>query len=204
VGRWFYERAAGSYSTMLAREGITPARLRQLKETVVPPSRKITKTDLAKYLNAWAQNPDVVSLGSQKNFEAFMERLTERERLGESVMPDLSRFKTMIAQAILFKKVHSTVRPMFPAFQGNVAAYLVAVIANRLGDRMDLERVWARQDVSPQLRQQVQTWASEVNDVLHRTAAGRMVSEWAKKPECWEAVQAATYSTPIRDIPEIR
>ena len=37
---------------MLAREGDTPARLRRLKETI-PTARKITKTDLAKYLKAW-------------------------------------------------------------------------------------------------------------------------------------------------------
>jgi hypothetical protein len=67
VGRWFYERAAGSYNTMLARDGTTPARLRQLKDAI-PSSRKITKTDLAKYLNAWAEKPYLVSLGSQKNF----------------------------------------------------------------------------------------------------------------------------------------
>src|SRR3546814_1419038 len=53
VGRWFYERAAGSYKTMLAREGTTPARLKHLKTVVNPPARKITKTDLAKYMNAW-------------------------------------------------------------------------------------------------------------------------------------------------------
>jgi hypothetical protein len=46
VGRWFYERAAGSYNPMLAREGTTPARLKHLKNVVIPSSRKIIKTDL--------------------------------------------------------------------------------------------------------------------------------------------------------------
>ena len=32
VGQWFYERAAGSYNTLLAREGSTPAKLKALKE----------------------------------------------------------------------------------------------------------------------------------------------------------------------------
>jgi hypothetical protein len=51
VGCWFYERAAGSYKVMLNRAGSTPARLRQIREAI-PNARKITKTDLAKYLNA--------------------------------------------------------------------------------------------------------------------------------------------------------
>ena len=54
----FYERAAGSYNVMLAREGTTPARLRNLKDAI-PTSRKITKTDLAKYLNAWEGHHEV-------------------------------------------------------------------------------------------------------------------------------------------------
>ena len=204
VGRWFYERAAGSYNTMLAREGTTAARLKQLKDVITPASRKVTKTDLAKYLNAWNQKPDCVSLGSQKNFELFMEAV-KGEGDGLSMpLPDLAAYKAMIAKTILFKKTNALVRPMFPAFQGNVAIYLVALLANREGSKVDFDRIWLKQDLSPQLRQQLQTWAVEVHEVLHRTAAGRMISEWAKKAECWQAVKAASYSPRANDIPEIR
>lgn len=204
VGRWFYERATGSYNTMLAREGSTPARLRHLKEVVTPPSRKITKTDLAKYMNAWDRKPDMVSLGLQKNFERFMDALREPEGQLPAPLPDVAAFKAMISKAILFKKTHALVRPMFPAFQGNVATYLVSLLADRLGDRIDLDKIWARQDISQPLRQQLQVWAVEVNDALHRSSGGKMISEWAKKPECWAALRSSSYS-PIRDaIPELR
>lgn len=203
VGRWFYERAAGSYSTMLAREGTTPAKLKHLRQVVIPPSRKITKTDLAKYLNAWAQRPDLVSLGSQKNFERLMESLAEREGEPPAPLPDVPSYKRMVAKAILFKKAHSIVRPMFPAFQGNVAAYVVGLVANRLGERLDLDIIWKRQAISPELVQQIQIWAKEVNDVLHRSSQGRMISEWAKKADCWETVRDANYSEHLQGIPEI-
>lgn len=204
VGRWFYERAAGSYNTMLSREGTTPARLKHLKEVITPPSRKFTKTDLAKYRNAWDQRPDLVSLGLQKNFERFMDGFREQEGQPPAPLPDVAAYKTMIAEAVLFKKTNALVRPMFPAFQGNIATYLVSLLANRLGDRIDFETIWARQDISPALRQQLQAWAVEVNDVLHRSSGGRMISEWAKKPECWEAVRVASYSPQIEGIPEVR
>lgn len=203
VGRWFYERAAGSYNTMLAREGTTPTRLKHLKTVVVPPARKITKTDLAKYLNAWDQKPDTVSLGSQKNFEKFMEAIREQDGVPPPPLPDVVNFKVMIAKAILFKKTQSLVRPMFPAFQGNVTTYLVSVAANRLDGKMSFDKIWANQDISPQLRKQLASWAIEVNDVLHRTSGGKMISEWAKKPECWDAVRNAHYSPATDDIPEI-
>jgi hypothetical protein len=110
----------------------------------------------------------------------------------------------MIAKAILFKKTQSLVRPMFQAFQANVIAYLVSLLANRLGERLDLEQVWVKQDISDQLRHQLRTWASEVDAILRDTAGGRMISEWAKKPECWEAVRTANYSVAFEGIPEIR
>ena len=203
AGRWFYERAAGSYNTMLTREGTTPARLKALKDAV-PPSRKITKTDLAKYLMAWSAQPDVVSLGSQKCFDRFMAGMTVPEGETPPQAPDVASYKSMVAAAIVFKAVQKMVRPMFQAFQANVAAYTVSLLSDRLASRFDLARVWDRQAISPQLLAQLAVWAGEVNSVLHRTAGGRMVSEWAKKPECREAVIGASYSEPATGIPEIR
>lgn len=201
VGRWFYERAAGSYNVMLSREGTTPAKLRALKEAI-PPARKVTKTDLAKYLNAWDQKPHLVSFGSQKNFEAFMSMFKEGEGEAAPALPDVASYKQMISKAIVFKAAHKLVRPMFQAFQANVAAYVVSLLANRMGRRLSLDTIWLKQGLSPQLQEQIQVWAREVNDVLHRSSGGKMVSEWAKKEECWAVVQEASFSEARAGIPE--
>jgi hypothetical protein len=203
IGRWFYERASGSYNTMLIREGTTPARLRDLK-TAIPSSRKITKTDLAKYLNTWNCKPHIVSLGSQKNFERFMQALSEQQEQLLSQAMDVLTYKETIAKAIVFKKTQSIVRPMFPAFQGNVVVYLVSLLSFRLGDKIDLEHIWNKQDISPELRNQLQIWAKETNVELYRSSGGKMISEWAKKQECWESVRNMGYSQPMDNIPEIR
>jgi hypothetical protein len=203
VSRWFYERAAGSYKVMLDREGTTTARLQRMKEAI-PTARKITKTDLAKYLNAWDQEPHTVSLGAQKNFEKFMEKLQPHDNPGDTELPDVTEYKRMIARAILFKTAHRLIRPMFQAFQANITNYAVSLVAHCLGPRLDLDRIWLQQSLSLQLQRQIQTWATEVHEVLHRTAAGRMISEWAKKPECWEAVVKAHYSEPAQGLPEVR
>ena len=202
TGRWFYERAAGSYNTLLSREGTTPAKLKALKDAV-PPSRKITKTDLAKYVLAWSAQPDVVSLGSQKCFDRFMSGMTVPEGEAPPPAPDVAAYKLMVVAAIVFKSVQKLVRPMFQAFQANVAAYTVSLLASRLGSRFDLDRVWDRQEISPELLMLLAVWAREVNETLHRTAGGRMVSEWAKRPECRDAVLGATYSELAEGIPEI-
>lgn len=202
IGRWYYERAAGSYKTMLAREGTTPARLRKLR-SAIPPARKITKTDLAKYVNAWEQVPHVVSLGAQKNFVRFMETSAALADRASGPALDVTMFKRMIAKAIVYKAAQKTTRGMFPAFQANVVAYTVAIISHRIGSRLDMDRVWRQQDVSPELRKQMIAWAQKVHEVLHRTANGRMVSEWAKKAECWQAVRSAAYPETVADMPEL-
>lgn len=199
ISRWFYERAAGSYNVMLTREGTTPAKLRQLKESI-PPGRKITKTDLAKYLNAWDQMPYFVSLGSQKNFDKFMSQFSEIA----INTPDIQFYKHMIAKAIIFKAVQKVVRPLVPAFQANVTTYLVSLLAERLGSKLDLDKVWLQQDISPSMKLLIQSWVAEVDRILHQSAAGRMVSEWAKKEDCWSAVKGGTYSAEYALVPEIR
>ncbi|MCV5532837.1 AIPR family protein, partial [Escherichia coli] len=100
--RWFYERANGSYKVMLEREGKTPAGIKRLKDAI-PASRRITKTDFAKYHCAWLQRPDLVSLGGQKNFAALMTMIDkDTERYGDEL--NIERFKNYIAQAIIYKK----------------------------------------------------------------------------------------------------
>ena len=202
VGQWFYERASGSYNTLLTREGSTPAKLKALKDAI-PTTRRITKTDLAKYLTAWDRKPDIVSLGSQKNFDRFMASLTPAE--GQEIpLPNVQDFKAMIAKAKIYRDAQKHLRPMFPAFQANVTAYTVALISEKLGSRIDLERIWTKQAVSPEFLAQLAVWAKEVNEVLHNSAGGRMVSEWAKKPECKDEVMSASYSAPSTDIPELK
>lgn len=203
VGRWFYERAAGSYNTLLSRDGTTAARLRDLKASI-PLSRKITKTDLAKYYMAWSVRPDIVSLGTQKCFDRFMADLGEAETTGNPLIPDSAFFKALVAKAIVCKAVHKTARPLVTAFLANVAVYTVAVVARSYGDSFNLDKVWLRQDVTPQFLEQVKIWAREVNDRLHETANGKMISEWAKRPECKEAIFSRPFSPPSIDVPEAR
>lgn len=203
VGRWFYERAEGSYNTLLAKEGATAARLRDLKVSI-PPSRKITKTELAKYMMAWGARPDVVSLGTQKCFERFMTLLGEAETAGNPLITDPTFFKELVAKALLYKAVHKATRPLVSAFLANVAAYTVAVVATTYRDTFDLERVWRNQGVSSQLLEQVEIWAREVNERLHETANGKMISEWAKRPECRDALFSRPFSSPRVDVPEAR
>jgi hypothetical protein len=201
VGRWYYERAAGSYKVMLDREAKSEADRRRLQDSM-PPNRKLTKTDFAKYLCAWMQLPDLVSLGGQKAFPAFMKKMTQGDD-ETPALPDVAQYKHMIAQVIIFKMATRLINPRFPAFKANVTAYTVALVSRLLGDRISLQDIWQKQSISPQFGNQILAWSNEVNALLYASAKGRMISEWAKKRECWEGMLEHTWSAPNPDIPEV-
>jgi hypothetical protein len=117
---------------------------------------------------------------------------------------DASDYKRLIVKTIIYRVTHKLVRPLFQAFQGNVATYLVSMLSLKYGGRIDLPMIWQEQEISHELKQQLTIWAKEVHATLHKSAKGRMVSEWAKKPECWSSVQEAGLSEPKLKIPEIK
>ncbi len=202
VGRWFYERSAGSYKVMIEREATTAVQKTKLK-AAMPPARKLTKPELARYLLAWELMPHIVSLGAQKNFQAYMADLDEREAAGEVIVPDQNEYKKMIAKTIIFKTAQKLIRPMFPAFQGNITIYTISILSLKTNHKFDFNQVWMNQAISKQLSEQIMQWATEVNSALTNSAGGRMISEWAKKQECWWRVRDTSYSEILKDIPEV-
>jgi hypothetical protein len=82
------------------------------------------------------------------------------------------------------------VRPLVTAFQANVTVYTVALMSERLRAHIDLDRVWTEQAMTPQAVAVATAWAKQVDDALQMSSAGRMVSEWAKKQDCWDYVRS--------------
>lgn len=199
-GRWFYERARGSYQVALFRDGGTPSKLKRLKETI-PPTRKFSKPEVAKYLNAWDQKPHQVSLGSQKNFDSFMQTL--RKLKSGAWLPDESWYRDLVAKAILFREAQRVVRSQkFPAHQANICAYLVSYLSSRSGANFDFGRVWKQQGISTELRALLSEWAMGIDANLRINSAGRMVTEWAKKEACWHSIRQLDLAAPSQRIPE--
>ncbi len=201
TSRWFYERAAGSYKVLLAREGTTPARLRNLKANV-PASRKISKTDLAKYINAWDERPDLVSLGAQKNFDKFQDRLEEEPQFQPQAI-DVTWYKHAIAKAIIFKFASKMAKTRYRQAQANIAAYLVSVLSHQVGSRINLDRIWQRQALSEQLQQQLTKWGDEIDTLFANNSGGRQLTEQAKRADMWAIVRNGTSTNVQANIPEL-
>lgn len=193
-GRWFYERARGSFGAAELKASFSKVQARRFASET-PKERRFSKPDLAKYINAWDGLPHLVSFGNQKNFQALMQGLKEKHPDGFD--PDAAWYRALIAKAIVFRTVQAvTKRRKFPAYQANIVAYTVALLGWRTGGRIDFDLVWERQAVSAELSSMLDGWVGVVDAELRRTAGARMPSEWAKKPDCWEVIRSTEVDLP--------
>ncbi len=187
--QWYYERARGSYAVSKIKVGTTQARKAEF-ERQWPRAQLITKTDIAKSMNAWSLHPEIVSLGGQKNFAHFMRVLDEQVQRPHL---DEAEFKRIVGRVILFRdtaKIVHELKDRIPAYRANVVAYLVAYLSFRMPFGLDFEKVWERQELPPAIRSVMREWAEPVFNRIVVSAEGRNVTEWCKKVDCWRAVQS--------------
>lgn len=190
--RWFYERARGQYQDAIARES-TPARKRQFRE-IHPTSQLFTKTDLAKFENTWMQMPHVVSRGAQKNFREFAIALKERGH----VDLDAVFFHRLIARAILFRRAESIIqREAYGGYRANIVTYTLAYLSNRTALRIDLDRIWAAQDIGPGAAEAIRRTSRPVFESITTPPGGRNITEWCKNSACWQRICALEVELPI-------
>lgn len=200
-GRWFYERARGSYGAAELKASFAAGQKRRFAQES-PKERRFSKTDLAKYLNAWEGQAHQVSFGNQKNFQLFMQALKDQHPDGFE--PDTAWFKAFVAKAILFRATLSIVRAKkFAAFQANIVAYTIASLSWACGGRIDFDMIWTRQAISPELHKLLESWVGKIDKALRKTAGNRMVSEWAKKVDCCDALRELLFDLPDKLPPEL-
>lgn len=183
---WFYERARGQYADMLSRE-TTTLRRKQFKET----HPVFTKTDLAKYENTWDQLPFQVSEGAQKNFRRFTLRLDERK----AALPDEKYFQNLVAKAILFRRTEKLVQQQqYGGYRANIVTYTLAQLSFKTAQRINLERIWKEQSLSPILEAEIIKVSKIIHGIITNPPGGANVGEWCKKEKCWDVVKKCDYT----------
>jgi hypothetical protein len=182
--RWYYERARGSHLDDKMRAG-TPS-LQKEWEAQNPVTQKFTKTDVAKYEHTWNQLPHLVGKGAEKN---FCDWTIKRQELKRSV-PDQADFEALCAKALLFRTAEKLIgRLELGGYRANVVAYSLAWLSRYTNARIDLRKIWLKQVVSEPLQLAIKTIAPAAYQHLIEYAAGRNVTEVAKREACWKEFQ---------------
>lgn len=185
--RWFYERSHGQYADELGRCNTAAAKKTFKSEN--PPNQKITKTDAAKYLLGWDQQPAQVAKGAQKAFTAFMRTATDNwPATGET--PEAPTFKKIVALTMLHKCIERLYGEMgFTGYRSQVVTYAVAKLSMAMGKVLDFETIWRKQEIPKDMIAALKIIVPAVRDtVLNAPSSHRNISEWCKKDACWTAV----------------
>lgn len=188
---WYYERSRGQYLNAQAYHSRAKKQEFQLQN---PRGQVVTKTDLAKVINTFRGQPNVVSRGAQKNFIAFAEYVGSRDSWSkrEQFIND-QWFKESVAQIIVFRATEKAVQEASWYAQGyraNTVTYAIALVQAAVleaGDEIDLERIWREQSVSPPLMEAIVGTAEAVQSrIMSASAANGVtnVTEWCKRDGC--------------------
>lgn len=190
--KWFYERARGQYADAQAK--LTSAEQRRFKAEY-PKEQMFTKTDLAKFENAWDEHPKWLNLGAQKNFAQYATRIGKEWVKSQDGFNELY-FRRAVARAVIFRWTEKMVSKQTwynGGYRANIVAYAIACInevSRRKGKSVDFKGVWNSQEVYTELGNALRRAAQFVNDDISQPPQGiSNISEWCKKDSCWERVR---------------
>lgn len=206
---WFFERARGQYKTLRQKEGFTKSR-QDAFDKKYPKGQVLTKTDIAKYLNAYEDvyegkklviGPHIVARGNEKNYARFINNnLPENLKKINNVY-----FEDTIAKAILFKtadkRYGTKASDVHIGELKNVTVpYTIALLTRITDGKLDLYKIWKAQQLSPALSDFIFDLMIQVNEFIIKNSVGSHYIEWAKKEECWDKVKGHTFAYDLAQI----
>jgi len=146
---------------------------------------------LAKFEHAWMGLPHLVCFGAEKNFVRFAERMEEDGK------PEVNRdyFWHTVAKAILWRSAEKLFDTLdLKGYRANSVAYGLAWLVEESGRRIDLNRIWTEQRLSPALCEALKTACKAAWGRLNQQQGN--VGEASKKVECWEAFRRKKIALP--------
>jgi hypothetical protein len=188
---WFYERARGQYGN--AQSNMTPTKRKEF-QGLNPRAQMFTKTDLAKFINSYSMQPNLVSMGAQKNFAKFASEIGKSWESHDKEYNELY-FERLIAKAIMFRYLDKNImrQEWYGGYKANIVTYSIAKLVTMVketGRRIDLERIWSEQKLPGAMEEQLLEIAEAVNYEIQDTPEGfTNVTEWCKRAMCWEKIQ---------------
>lgn len=208
---WFYERIRGQYEEakrLVKKKDISAF------EVKFPKSRKLTKTDIALYVNTWTQYPYFAANGGEKNFVKFT-ALLKNANDEIVIVPDSRYYRELIAMSILFKRTNALVGEFQKTsnygtgHKRQIVLYTLSLLSYITGGRLSLEKVWLSQSnssltsASIKLSQDLENYITSLVKVaefhINNPPSSRSdKNEWAKYDGCWTSLKD---SNKLKGIP---
>lgn len=219
--QWFYERIRGQYNETRRLYGSQTGKKKPAIsfDTKYPKSRKLTKTELALYYNAWNQFPYFAALGGEKNFVKFNSLLKNED--GEiNIRPDKRYYRELIAMAILFIRTDTMVADWQKdgskygtGYKREIVLYTISLLSYLTEQKLNLEIIWDYQEhhgaakKTFRLPPDIEDYISKLiliaeEHVRHPPVDRSDAREWAKTERSWISLknQERVKHIPVPDI----
>ena len=185
ICKWYFERTRGQYFDQLAQlSGFNEKSFR----TEYPKSQRITKTDVAKYENAWRQRPYDVCRGAEQNYKLYV---TDIKR--DKPVVTAAYYKRIIAEGILFNTIDSIVRSKsLGGYKANMNAYIMSAISVLSDENLDMTYIWENQKVQQGVVDKIEELIPLIWVHLTGASSGSQmqnVGEWSKRIDCWNKLK---------------
>ncbi|MDZ7640954.1 MAG: AIPR family protein [Desulfurivibrio sp.] len=211
--KWFYERARGQY--LDAQAHFTPSERKKFK-VEFPKDQMFTKTDLAKFENAWEDCPHIVSKGAQKNFALFASEIGKRWEKDETQFNELY-FKHLVAKTIIFRTLEKLIMKQTwygGGYRAQIIAYTIAWLGRKISEiklTVDFSRIWDEQQISDIFYRELERVSYRIHQIITDTPENvSNVTEWCKREGCWLMVKnfnmdlGAEFIKELKGIDEVK
>ena len=143
---WYFERLRGQLLSDKLNEGdarsVKVAKFMQAR----PKEQILTKTDIAKVLMAWDGFPNEASKGNEVCFNNFWKKDYKDTEVTKEY------FHEIVAKRIIYLTIHRLFKEAGHSGYANIVDnYVLATVAQKTQQNLDLEYIWASQKVQPEL-----------------------------------------------------
>ena len=192
---WYYERSRGKWEQEQMK--LTKSEREKFKAKY-PKDQKLTKEELAKYLNTMAGMPHIVAMGSAKNMKYFAENIEKQYTASKEQFNEFY-FKRAICAAIMFKTVDKLVnkQPWYPkgGNKAQIVPYTISKIVSSIAKGFDIDfmLIWKKQVLYPSFIHEVEIVSKIAHEFLVNSS-GVIVREYAKNVKTWDEFKSIPYS----------
>lgn len=192
--QWFFERMRGQYDNAKGEP-----RSKKAKDFVAqhPKKQRFTKTDIAKWEMAWHGHPDIASKGGEQSFDYFHKKYLKTD----SIIVDRNYFHQLIAKAIIYQAISDICKQKgIKGYVNIICNYVLATIAWKSHENLDLDYIWNHQEIHPTLRTVIEDEADVVNKyILKLGQDGLNPTVKAKNEPFWKDITLRMVSLPELD-----
>ena len=196
---WFFERSRGQYDQPKMKMSKAE---RGKYERINPKNQKVTKTDLAKWLNSADMHPFDVAWGAEVNsirFQINMEKVWSKD----NSFYNEYYFKELISKGIVFKAIEKIIstQDWYKENKANRAQLVTYTFAKLISETKKIDKyfnyisIWDKQSVPEYLVEDISRLSKVVFDVLNSSNRPYPdIREYCKRPICWDNVNAESFT----------